>query len=189
MSLTSWYNSEIKSDVAIISSLVSLLNPISAAATVANSELKSAASAWYKKYLALKALDTTGLSHNLISERLTLLSRGANIVSKIRALGMSVDGLANVGTLGSPTLVLIGAGVIMTSAALMLYWVYDYRKFRLKYLEFKALVSNGASASSAANTVNSLEPKTFTGNLVSVAKYLVYGFIGISAYKLLTRGR
>ncbi len=165
-----WFNFNTESAYGLVHTLLKLVNPVYAASTGAVNLLKEAASKWYATYLELEKIPNKDLSRELYKEKIDLINRGQSIIDKIKMMGLGADTLQ--GQLGA--LPVIAIGVILTAASLMLYWTYDFIKFKDKLAEYRAARLSGASIKDATSVVDALN----TGGLFSgVNKLVQYGIV------------
>lgn len=175
-----WFNFNTDSVTSLIGTLLKLVNPVYAASTGAVNLLKDAASKWYGTYLELEKIPNSSLSRDLYKEKISLINRGQSIIDKIKMMGLGADTLQ--GQLGA--LPFIAIGVILTAASLMLYWTYDFVKFKNKLAEYRAARKSGSSVAEATEMVNSLNT---TGLFSGLNKFVQYGIVAgglFTAYKI-----
>jgi len=154
-----------------------LVNPFYAAGASGVKLLKEKAIEWYKTYQELEKIPDSELSESLYLEKQSLLKRGKNIVYKIRSMGLGADVLQE----GLGALPIIAVGVIVTAASLMLYWTYDFIKFKNKLAEYRSVIASGGSVNDATHLIRALEPDGFLAGTGKVMKYgLILGglFVG-----------
>lgn len=174
-----WFNFNTDSAFSLVGTLLKLVNPVYAASTGAINLLKDAAKKWYGTYLELEKIPNSTLSRELYKEKIDLINRGQSIIDKIKMMGLGADALQ--GELGAVPFIAIG--VILTAASLMLYWTYDFIKFKDKLAEYRAARKSGASVGEATALVNSLDPGWFSG-LNQLAKYGIYAGGLFTMYKI-----
>lgn len=176
---TKWFTFNTDSTAGLINSLLKLVNPFYASASTGVTLLKKAASEWYQTYLELEKIPNKSLSRELYTQKISLINRGRSIIDKIKMMGLGADTLQN--QLG--VVPLIAVGVILSAAGLMLYWTYDFIKFKNKLAEYQAARKSGASVSEATDIVNALDAGFFSG-MNKMSKYGLYAGSLFVAYKI-----
>ena len=136
--------------------------------------LKNAAKNWYQQYQELLSTPDNQLSPELLIEKRDLQNRGKNIMEKIETLGLTADTLQ--GNLGA--LPFIAIGVIVTAAGMMLYWTYDFVKFRDKLNEYKSLRASGMTHQQATDAIKVIDGGIFS-NIEGATKWIGLGALGI----------
>jgi hypothetical protein len=176
-----WFDFNTDLTLSNVDKLLKLVNPIYAVGSNAVSKLKESAREWYQSFQELKKIPDGELSRELLIEKKNLETRGNSIMGKIQALGIGADTLQ--GQMGA--IPLLAVGVIGTAAGLMLYWTYDFIKFKDKLAVYRAARKSGESVSSATGIMNSLN--TRSGLFSGFTNFLKYGVIlggGYAAYKI-----
>lgn len=174
-----WFNINTKSTAGLIDSLLRLINPVYAASAGATGMLKDAAKKWYGTYVELQKIPDASLSKILYQDKVSLLKRGKSIMDKIRIMGLSADKLqAQLGAVP-----LLAVGVVLSAAGLMLYWTYDFIKFKDKLAEYRAARKSGASVGEATAIIRELETPGFLAGVNKLAKFGLYAGGFLVAYK------
>ena len=176
----SWFNFNTDLTLSNVDKLLKLINPIYAVGSNAVTQLKDSAREWYRSFKELEKIPDRDLNNNLLVEKKNLMTRGHSIMGKIQALGIGADSLQ--GSLGA--IPLLAAGVIGTAASLMLYWTYDYIKFKDKLAVYRAARKSGESPKSAAAIMDALEPPSFFSGLSRFTKPIAYAGCFYIAYKV-----
>jgi hypothetical protein len=175
-----WFDFNTDLTLSNVDKLLKLVNPIYAVGSNAVSKLKESAREWYQSFQELKKIPDGELSRELLIEKKDLETRGNSIMGKIQALGIGADTLQ--GQMGA--IPLLAVGVIGTAAGLMLYWTYDFIKFKDRFAVYRAAIASGESPLNAMRIVQGLEPK---GMFSGYTNFLKYGVIlggGFAAYKI-----
>lgn len=120
---------------------------------------------WFEKYNQVYQIPTGSLPFNLEKDRKKLLMEGGEIEDKLKTAGITGDFIS--GQLGAFFVPLIAAGVIVSIAALILDWTFNYMEFRDKLDLFNRLLDEGKTTEQAAKIIGDAFPekKGFFGNI------------------------
>lgn len=141
---------------------------------------KKKAVEWYQEVQILKAVPDSSLSPQLLQEKHALVNRANSIINKVQLLGINLDDLQK--ELGAiPAIAAVGMGAV---AGLMLYWTYDFIKFKNKLAEYKTLREAGTSHADALNLIKNLETKPLFSGVSNIVKW---GAIGVGAMILINQ--
>lgn len=158
-------------------SLIDLLKKLVIPGYATIAEFKKVAQQWLQKYSELRQIPDNQLTPELRAKKADLLARGDSIMKKIESLGITADALNGVNSqLGFAQIV--AAGVIVVAAGMMLYWTYDFVKFRDKLNEYKSMRASGMTHQQATDAIKVIEGGIFS-NIEGASKWLGIGALGV----------
>lgn len=150
---------------SLIDNLKLLIIPGYLPFTIAVETFQTTLKEWFEKYNQVYQIPTGSLPLNLEIARKKLLMEGEKIEDKLKSAGITGDFIS--GQLGAFFVPVIAAGVIVTIAALILDWTFDYLEFRDKLNLFNRLLDEGKTTEEAAKIIGDAFPekKGFLGDI------------------------